>query len=241
MNSIKCPNCGLVNWSNAETCKRCQAVLPAAASSSSYEPPQPPTPTPLGWQQSEPPPQQQNAWQQTGQQQNAWQPPNSYNPYPSYADYQPANGGTMVLASRGSRFFASLLDSLCIMVPVMLGVFLFAFVGNAVAMRDEMIPTIIMVVAGFIVLSILGVQLYLLSKDGQTIGKKCLGIRIVKAGTGENGGFVSNALMRSILPSLIGNIPAVGPIFSLADVLFIFREDQRCLHDLIAGTCVVKA
>ena len=36
-------------------------------------------------------------------------------------------------------------------------------------------------------------------------------------------------------------IPAIGNILPLLDVLFIFREDRRCLHDFIAGTKVVKA
>jgi hypothetical protein len=46
--------------------------------------------------------------------------------------------------------------------------------------------------------------------------------------------------MRSILPGLIGGIPGVGPIFRIVDILFIFREDQRCIHDLMAGTTVIK-
>jgi hypothetical protein len=29
-------------------------------------------------------------------------------------------------------------------------------------------------------------------------------------------------------------------LFHLVDALYIFREDQRCLHDHIAGTRVVR-
>jgi uncharacterized RDD family membrane protein YckC len=43
-------------------------------------------------------------------------------------------------------------------------------------------------------------------------------------------------LLRSWLNTLIGIIPFYG----LVDVLFIFREDKRCIHDLIAGTHVVQ-
>ena len=39
----------------------------------------------------------------------------------------------------------------------------------------------------------------LLSRDGQTLGKKALGIRIVKRDTGHNGGFVTNVLLRAVL------------------------------------------
>ena len=51
------------------------------------------------------------------------------------------------------------------------------------------------------------VQLVLLSKDGQTIGKKALHIRIVMVSTGQNGGFVHNVLLRAWLNGLIGIIP----------------------------------
>ena len=74
-------------------------------------------------------------------------------------------------------------------------------------------------------------------KSGQTLGKKALGIRIVKMNTGLNGGFVPNVLLRIILNGLIGVITFYG----LVDILFIFRSDCRCIHDLIAGTQVVIA
>jgi uncharacterized RDD family membrane protein YckC len=35
-------------------------------------------------------------------------------------------------------------------------------------------------------------------------------------------------------------IPIFGLFFVLADTLMIFRADRRCLHDLMAGTRVVK-
>lgn len=79
-------------------------------------------------------------------------------------------------------------------------------------------------------------QVMLLTKDGQTLCKKALGIRIVKMDSGENGGFVPNVLLRLIVNSLLGIIP----LYSLVDILFIFGSDRRCIHDMIAGTRVVK-
>jgi uncharacterized RDD family membrane protein YckC len=43
-----------------------------------------------------------------------------------------------------------------------------------------------------------------------------------------------------------GLIPILGPFllrpaFHIVDWCMIFRDDQRCLHDLIAGTRVVQA
>ena len=45
--------------------------------------------------------------------------------------------------------------------------------------------------------------------------------------------------MRYFPLAVIAQIPFAGGIFSLIDCLFIFREDRRCIHDLIAGTKVV--
>ncbi len=46
-------------------------------------------------------------------------------------------------------------------------------------------------------------------------------------------------LLRAIVNGMIGMVPYVGGIYGLIDSLFIFREDRRCVHDLIAGTKVV--
>ena len=54
--------------------------------------------------------------------------------------------------------------------------------------------------------------------------------------TGENGGFVPNVLLRFIVNGLLWIIPLYG----LVDILFIFRGDRRCIHDMIAGTQVVE-
>ena len=80
-------------------------------------------------------------------------------------------------------------------------------------------------------------QIVLLTKDGQTLGKKALGIRIVKVDTGLNGGFVPNVLLRFILNGLLVFIP----LYFFVDALFIFRGDRRCIHDLIASTHVIVA
>ncbi len=89
----------------------------------------------------------------------------------------------------------------------------------------------------FMLLCLAGVQIYLLTTAGQTIGKKVMNIKIVKFDDESEGGFVTNVLLRGIVNGVIGIIPFYG----LVDVLFIFREDQRCIHDLIASTKVIKA
>ena len=81
----------------------------------------------------------------------------------------------------------------------------------------------------------------MLSMRGQTIGKRLLGIRIVRFGDGSNPGFVRAWLLRSLVVGLIGTLPMVGNVFMIVNYAFIFRADRRCLHDLIADTKVVKA
>jgi uncharacterized RDD family membrane protein YckC len=46
--------------------------------------------------------------------------------------------------------------------------------------------------------------------------------------------------LRIIVNGIPGALPCIGPFYSLADILCIFREDRRCLHDHIAGTKVVQ-
>ena len=137
--------------------------------------------------------------------------------YPTPADRGlPASFG---LAGRGSRLGAAIIDGLIALIPYIILIFVEPILG------------FLLLAAVFIL------QMVLLTKDGQTVGKKALGIRIVKVDTGWNGGFVTNVLLRFILNGLLGLIP----LYSLVDVLFIFRGDRRCIHDLIAGTQVIEA
>ena len=123
------------------------------------------------------------------------------------------------LAGRGDRFLAAIVDGVIYLVPYIL---IFAF--------DP-------VIGGILLLAVFVFQISLLTKVGQTVGKKARGIRIVRMQTGANGGFVTNVLLRLIVKGLLGLIPLYG----LVDILFIFRSDRRYIHDMIAGTQVVEA
>jgi uncharacterized RDD family membrane protein YckC len=125
------------------------------------------------------------------------------------------------MAGRGQRLMAAIVDGLIAAIAYFVPLF---FLNS--------IEIMLACILGVVVF-----QIYLLSKDGQSIGKKMLGIKIVKYDTGQNGGFMTNVVMRLILNGII----AIIPFYGLVDVLFIFRQDQRCIHDLIAGTKVVTA
>ena len=44
----------------------------------------------------------------------------------------------------------------------------------------------------------------------------------------------------SVLPTVISNIPKLGNLFDLINVLMIFRSEHNCLHDDMAGTRVIR-
>lgn len=91
-----------------------------------------------------------------------------------------------------------------------------------------------------IVLGVIVYQAVSLSSTGQTVGKRVMRLRVVNFYDASNPGFVKVVLMRWWLPSLIYPIPYLGWAFWLADGLFVFKKDRRCLHDLMAGTIVVQ-
>ena len=88
---------------------------------------------------------------------------------------------------------------------------------------------------GLILVGVFGMiaQTVLLSNDGQTIGKKVMKLKIVRADTGRNGGFVTNVLLRAVINGLLAFTTL--SIYFVADTLFIFSRNRLCLHDYVAG------
>jgi len=141
------------------------------------------------------------------------------------------------LAERGSRFVAQLLNGLVTLPGGIL-------IGMGIAFAEESSLQhfgIIGSIAGAIYLiGLLVINLRLLSSQGQSLGKKWARVRVVRLdGTPASLGRLIG--LRYIVTTLLGMMPFVGGIFSLADLLFIFRGDRRCIHDLIADTKVVVA
>jgi uncharacterized RDD family membrane protein YckC len=146
--------------------------------------------------------------------------------------------GDTELAGRWTRFVASFVDGiigLCYGIPIlyMLGYFEYAVARQ----QPPFLLTFAMAVLGFI--GFLLVHGYLLKTNGQTVGKKLTGIRIVDL-DGNLPDFAKVILLRYLPMSLVAMIPVLGRWLTLIDVLFIFRQDRRCLHDLLAATKVVK-
>ncbi len=81
---------------------------------------------------------------------------------------------------------------------------------------------------------------YLLVRHGQTIGKRLLGLRVVRP-DGQAVGIGRLIGLRYGAGFLISAIPAVGMFYPLLDALLIFGRQRRCIHDWIADTIVIRA
>jgi len=143
------------------------------------------------------------------------------------------------LASRGSRLGASLLDSLIMMVIVIPAMYFTGAFDDLTNPSPE--PTLLYDLAigllGLVVF--LAINFKLLADSGQTIGKKIVGIQIVN-NNGEAATWGKNLFKRYAVYFLPGQVPFIGQIFSLVNVLFIFGKDQKCIHDIAADTKVIR-
>ena len=138
-------------------------------------------------------------------------------------------------ASRLSRLAAAIIDTVLVWVAMAPGLIVSYSLEEANDPSLELV-SMLSLLAGMGLIGL--VQMVLLTIRGQTVGKLLLRIRIVNFKDGSNPGFFEAVLLRSVLPGLISS--CVG-LFALVDILFIFAEDRRCLHDHIAGTQVVLA
>lgn len=162
---------------------------------------------------------------------------------PAAVPASPTNTGNLELASRGLRLGAQLIDGIISGICAAPGFIMLMSAGIFSSPNNPNGALLFAGIAaiGLAILILLAVQIYLLTTRGQTIGKKLLGVKIVNFDDETNPGFVKAFLLRVFVNGLIGGIPFLGVAYTLVDICFIFREDRRCIHDLLAGTKVVKA
>lgn len=153
-----------------------------------------------------------------------------------------------IKASRGARLGASFIDSLIIFIP-MIPAYVHAMPllvraagrPSTFAVWGAIASTGVWFYAGLlwavIILIIDGTLAY---RNGQSIGKKWLGIKDVRT-DGSRASFARIFWLRNVLNSAISFVPFIGSIYGLIDVLFIFGSAKRCVHDYIADTIVVRA
>lgn len=144
-----------------------------------------------------------------------------------------------VLAGRGVRFVAALIDGLlaaCLIgVAHMIPVLQSLMQAEADSSWGSMTPLSMFVgVVAFLIL-----QGWPLLTRGQTLGKMMFKLRIVRPDGSKPDAFRLLGLRYGI-GLLTGINLTVVMVYSLIDSLLIFRESRKCLHDTIADTQVIK-
>jgi uncharacterized RDD family membrane protein YckC len=139
---------------------------------------------------------------------------------------------------RGRRLVATLIDLLILGPTTLLIMLASGIVESAEAwvMPQPIIRLTLLVVGSYILLN--G---YTLVTVGQTLGKRVMGLRI------------QSAHDRALLPwwklvlrayTIIAVTAVLTlnflPLIYLVNVLFLFGKPQRCLHDYLAGSTVVR-
>ncbi|MGN6514111.1 MAG: RDD family protein [Lysobacteraceae bacterium] len=171
--------------------------------------------------------------------------PRAGNPYAAPgARIAEAASGPNEKAGRGQRLAAVILDTIMVAAPAVLVAVVLPVMqhGGSLAAGGSLstgggvlLALVLLWFVGFAIY-----QLVLLHRQGQTLGKKLMGVRIVRT-DGSRAGLGRIFLLRYFAPGLIGAIPFIGGFFSLADALLIFGAEKRCIHDYFADTIVVTA
>lgn len=94
-----------------------------------------------------------------------------------------------------------------------------------------------------------------MSRDGQSLGKKIMGIRVLKS-DGSNPGFGGTVLIREVAWSFIVGIIVIAVMLAVNEtggnlislliafinfiMLFSVKRDRRTLYDMLADTVVVQ-
>jgi uncharacterized RDD family membrane protein YckC len=156
--------------------------------------------------------------------------------------------GNAPLATLGQRFAAALIDGLTFLIvyiPLILGLGIDA--AAKIAENPEQVDSLafapnwgLVGLAGILLLGLIVVNIIMLAKRGQTIGKRVMAIRIVDVEQDVNPGWVRTIILRSVVNTLIAMVPILGGLYSIVDILFIFGQERRCIHDLIATTRVIQ-
>ncbi|MGX5201054.1 RDD family protein [Aliikangiella sp. IMCC44632] len=140
------------------------------------------------------------------------------------------------LASRWARLGASLIDTIilmCVLIPLMF------MTGGLYTIEAGIEPSLTynLMISALLIVAFVLINGAFLVRDGQTLGKKLLGIKI----TDMQGNLATknHLIKRYAVYFLPGQIPVVGQFFSIVNILFIFGKEKRCIHDLAGGTQVI--
>ncbi len=147
-----------------------------------------------------------------------------------------------IATSRTKRFIGSMIDSALMVVAIVVGMVVFGVLSGAgVVSIDQHNPSSLDMINAvcLIYFPLFGLALFqwnMTATEGKTIAKKLLGMKIVTR-DGSSPGFGRGVAVRYWVVAAMSFIP----FFSLLNILFIFGEQKRCIHDYLAGTYVIDA
>ncbi|MDE0654849.1 MAG: RDD family protein [bacterium] len=151
-------------------------------------------------------------------------------------------GEQLELAEPSARLSAKIID-LLILVAVIVGgviVVLVSLVAEGFGVGIGLVEGVFFSALLIVLASLLYDPLFIAVR-GQTVGKKAVGIRVVRADNGELP-TLGRSFARWALPGVLLAIPGAG--YALAALCFssLLRDaSRRGWHDKVAGTIVVKA
>ena len=152
-------------------------------------------------------------------------------------------------ATRGARFGAAFIDGLIFGLPFapsyVVAAPMFMQAGksrpNTFAIWGAIASTGPWFYFGLLALLCTGaITAVLVHKNGQTIGKKWLGIKVARK-DGSRATLARIFWLRYLLNTVFTLVPVIGSFYALIDILFIFGEAKRCCHDYLADTIVIRA
>lgn len=162
------------------------------------------------------------------------------------------SSSTNELATIGNRVIAVSIDALLLMacyIPFLSGLnYDFAAISATAGDMEKMtqlvqsVPEHLSSLTSVLFLVLFFLQLMLLIKRGQTIGKTVMGIRIVDVKTQKPASITNVILLRSLVTSALYALPGIGTLFLIADfVVMVINKQRLSIHDKLAKTMVVKA
>jgi uncharacterized RDD family membrane protein YckC len=161
---------------------------------------------------------------------------------PPQAHVEDLATGEQVLAGRGERFLAAIVDTLVAggvgwvigMIPAVEKV-----LQAQTAAMAENVWTLTPWSLAIGVVVFLALQGWPLLTRGQTIGKVVMKLRIVRPDGSRPDAFRLLGLRYGI--GILCNLNIIAAmIYGTLDSLMIFRSSRKCLHDTIADTLVIK-
>jgi uncharacterized RDD family membrane protein YckC len=157
-------------------------------------------------------------------------------PVADVADVTPGDA-PFELAGRWRRFWAQMVDGL-IAAPISWALTTMFVLGNPSPNVMDIFFRVQWATLGTLLIMV-AIQWIPLARQGQTLGKMALGVRIVRCdGTRAT---VQRIIGIRYLPfQVLGVLPILG-ILGLIDILFIFTKERRCIHDRFADTIVIRA